>query len=60
MDDSYEHIPTPKHSEHTPLLQSKRRKRGNLVVIKENGIIRMKETGEFGTFWKVEIKPQKV
>ena len=60
-DDNYEHIPTPKHSEHSPLLgeQNYTRTVAPLVVVKENGVIKVKEMTQYGTLWKLEIKPKK-
>ena len=35
--------------------------RGNLIVIKQNGKIKMKEViKDYGTLWKVELEPAKV
>ena len=35
--------------------------KGSLIVIKENGKIKMKEVfKDYGTLWKVELEPAKV
>ena len=54
----------------TSVLESKRKfhfkvrpsgEKGSLIVIKENGKIKMKEVfKDYGTLWKVELEPAKV